>query len=193
MVNIRLNAKGELSYFEAVPPQRGDFKPSSQVGNWKALFAATGLDQTRFTPVTPQWLPLVSFDSRAAWSGSYSDIPDVPLRVEAASWQGRPVYFQVIGPWTRPDADRLQRLPSAQLSTPQRVSVWLQVGLSAVLSLFAAFLAWRNYRSGRSDKAGAARLAAFRLSCSMVEWLLSAHHIPTYLELFQLYWGIGAG
>src|SRR5216684_448114 len=37
-----------------------------------------------------------------AWQGSLPERPSVPVRIEAAAYRGKPVYFQFVGPWTRP-------------------------------------------------------------------------------------------
>ena len=36
-------------------------------------------------------------------NGVLPDRPDVAVWVEAAARRGRPVYFQVVGPWSRPN------------------------------------------------------------------------------------------
>jgi len=100
MISISLNPQGRLIELAAVPAQV-EAPAGSAPPSWAALFTAAGLDLTRFTPVEPEWLPLVSFDARAAWTGVYP-ATDVPLRIEAASWRGRPVNFQMIAPWTNP-------------------------------------------------------------------------------------------
>ena len=60
----------------------------------------------RFTPATPEWTPLSICDARSAWTGSLGESFPTPVRIEAAAWRGKPVYFQIIGPWTR--ATRMQ-------------------------------------------------------------------------------------
>jgi hypothetical protein len=67
---------------------------------------------TSLASAEPHWIPLVSFDARAAWIGSYTHAPEVPLRIEAASWRGRPVNFQVIGPWSRPERMQPSQWPA---------------------------------------------------------------------------------
>ena len=108
MVGLNLDPQGRLIQFDAVPPQVEEKPESSRPPDWPALFAAAGLDMTRFAPAEPQWVSLAGFDARAAWTGSYAQSPELPLRVEAASWRGKPVFFRVIGPWSRPE--RMQPL-----------------------------------------------------------------------------------
>src|SRR5215471_11285703 len=59
------------------------------------------LEMAHFKPAEPEWTPPVSADVRAAWTGTYSGRPDLPLRVEAGAFHGRLVYFQPVWPWTR--------------------------------------------------------------------------------------------
>ncbi|MDR3700992.1 MAG: serine/threonine-protein kinase [Candidatus Sulfopaludibacter sp.] len=176
MIGLNLDAQGRLIQFSAVPPQVEETPVSQRPADWTPLLTAAGLEMTRFAPAEPQWIPLVSFDSRAAWTGSYAHAPDVPLRIEAASWRGRPVYFQVIGPWSKPE--RMQ---------PPRWTAGDSFGTAFfifTLSL-SAFLAWRNIRLGRGDTRGAFRLAAFVLNCQMLVWLCSASHVPTNHEFIS--------
>ena len=103
MVGLNLDPQGRLIEFSAVPPQVEETPVPPRPADWTALLTAAGLDMSRFAPAEPHWIPLVSFDARAAWTGSYAHAPEVPLRIEAASWRGRPVNFQVIGPWSKPE------------------------------------------------------------------------------------------
>ena len=159
MVNLNLDPQGRLIAFSAVPPQVEETPGPQRPPDWTVLLTAAGVDMTRFTPAEPHWLPLVSFDARAAWTGSYAHAPQVPLRIEAASWRGRPVNFQVIGPWSRPE-----RIEPPQSTVADIVGA---VFFLCVL-IVAAFLAWRNTRLGRGDIRGATRLAAFIWIVSMV-------------------------
>jgi len=178
MVGLTLDPQGRLIQFDAVPPQV-EMKPeSSRPDDWPGLFAASGLDLARFTPDEPQWVPLGGFDTRAAWTGSYPQSPDLPLRVEAASWRGKPVFFRVIGPWSRPE--RLD---------PSRIPAGLVFGGTLIFALcaLAALLAWRNFHAGRADIRGASRLAAFVFGVEMLIWVCTAHHVSTIreMDLFQ--------
>jgi hypothetical protein len=172
MAGLSLDPQGQLIEFSAVPPQVEDTSGPLHPADWTALLAAAGVDRSRFAPAEPQWIPLVSFDTRAAWTGSYAHAPEVRLRIEAASWRGRPVYFQVIGPWSKPER-----------MAPPSGGTGKVVGMFFICTLIlAAFLAWRNIRLGRGDMRGAFRLAAFVWSMSMLAWLCFASHVPTAHE-----------
>jgi predicted Ser/Thr protein kinase len=176
MVGLNLDPQGRLIEFSAVPPRVEEAPVATRPADWTALLTAAGLDMTRFAPAEPHWIPLVGFDARAAWTGSYAHAPEVPLRIEAASWRGKPVSFRVIGPWSRPE--RMQ---------PGGI-----FGVTFVLCIMtlAAFLAWRNIRLGRGDTRGASRLAVFALLIGTLEWLCAANHVPTPHEFLSFIIGI---
>ena len=175
MIGLKLDPQGRLLQLDAVPPQLEERPSQPSPYNWMVLFTAAGLDMGRFTAAEPQWLSLAGFDARAAWTGYCPSDPAIPMRIEAASWGGRPVYFQEIGPWSKPE--RMQ--PSADVS----------VGAMAVivaLSVLCALLAWRNFRAERGDIRGANRAAAFVFALAWLEGILSAHHVSSSREVGNL-------
>jgi len=170
MAGLNLDPQGRLIEFSAVPPQVEEMPVPPRPADWTALLTAAGLDMTRFAPAEPHWIPLVSFDARAAWTGSYAHAPEVPLRIEAASWHGRPVDFRVIGPWSRPE----------RMQPPNRTAgESLGPAVFICLLVLAGFLAWRNVRLQKGDTHGAARLAVFVWLLNMLLWLCDASHVPT--------------
>jgi hypothetical protein len=182
MINLNLDAEGRLIEFGVVPPQVEETPVPQRPTDWTVLLTAAGLDMTRFTPAEPHWIPLVSFDARAAWTGSYAHAPELPMRIEAASWHGRPVSFQVIGPWSAPD--RMQ--PQQQWTAG---NIFGPTFMFCMLIL-AVLLAWRNVRLGRGDTRGASRLAAFGLFIGMMAWLCGESHVPTPHELGSFFEGL---
>lgn len=187
MVRVNLDPQGRLTQFDAVPPQVVDvIKEPVAPPDWTTLLAAAGLDMSRFTRAEPQWLPLAPFDARTAWTGSFAHAPDVPMRIEAAAWRGKPVYFQVIGPWSRP-----ARMQEAPRRAAQRVTTWVVLSTLVLVFVAALFLAWQSYRRGRGDIKGASRLAGFVFCCGMVSWLCRANHVPTVQEVASLLEGLG--
>src|SRR5262249_36553663 len=115
MIKVELDPQGRLISFAAVPPQRETSSAPPQPLDGTALLTAAGLDPARFQPAEPQGAPLAGFDQRAAWTGTFPDDPN-PLRVEAASWHGKLVFFSLITPWTRPE-----RMQQIQYTTPEKV------------------------------------------------------------------------
>ena len=181
MVGVSLDMLGRLVQLDAVPPQVEESPlPAPTAADWSALLTAAGLDMSRFASTEPTWVPLTPFDVRAAWTGSFAHAPDVPMRVEAAAWRGKPVYFQVIGPWTRPT--RMQPAPSPAQPLAQLVLV--------IVIAVAVLLTWRSVKQARADLRGASRLALFVFACSMLGWLLSANHVPTGVEFLSFVSGV---
>ena len=93
MTQVVLDAQGRLLTLHVVPPQKGT-AGGSATPDWSALFALAGLDQSTFHEVAPEWLPRGQSDVRRAWEGAMPGLSQ-PVRVEAAAWHGRPIYFQV--------------------------------------------------------------------------------------------------
>jgi hypothetical protein len=108
MVSVSLDPQGRLVEFDAVPPQVDRSAGVAPPPDWKRLFDAAGLDMSLFSAAVPEWSPIGICDARAAWTGSFPGEPSTSVRVETAAWHGKPIYFQIVGPWTRPA--RMQRL-----------------------------------------------------------------------------------
>jgi len=179
MSRIMTDTEGHLLRLEVVPPQKEAPAPPAPPFDWSRMFRAAGLDQKQFQSAEPEWTPLANWDSRAAWTGT--DAPTgARLRVEAAAWRGRPVFFRVIGPWT--GAER-----TAAGSNNQVFS--LTVIYLALAG--AAILAWRNFRAGRSDLQGAKTITLLYFFCLASGSALEAHHATTQAEL-GLFWTIVA-
>jgi serine/threonine-protein kinase len=174
MVRLRLDADGRLVYFDAVPRQAPGAATgggnSSTSDPWAPLFEEAGLDRTAFTPASEGWTPPYYADARAAWNGTLGPYAE-KVRIEAAAHQGRPVYFAMIGSWTRP---AMQQRPPGSDSWTAYVSLVL---LSGSL-LAAAVMARRNVHAGRGDRDGALRLGAFIFTVQTFEFILGAHHAP---------------
>jgi len=181
MVEITVDPRGRLVHLAAVPPQ---LEPSldgqAEAPNWKALFDAAGLDFSQFQPTQPNWNSLGSADSRAAWTGLYPGT-SLPLRVEAGAWRGKPVYFEMIGDWTKPG----RMPPPADALTTKLI----QIGLSIVgvgLLLAAALLARSNHRRGKDDVEGAWKLGVMLFWLQLATWVFSGHFVPG-VEPFGLF------
>src|SRR5262249_35204682 len=104
MLQVTIDAQGRLKRFAAMPPEHYDpsiASPATSPFDWSAAFSLAGLDIKQFKPAAPTRNPLGAFDSRSAWTGS-APPSKIPLRVEAASWHGKPTYFALIGDWTKP-------------------------------------------------------------------------------------------
>jgi hypothetical protein len=169
-LSIRLDMQGRLIRFSAEPSQldeRRSRSPQPDKYDWAGLFSAAGIDAGRLTPTEPIWTPPSAFDASAAWVGTFPEQPSLALRVEAAAWRGRPVYFEVIGPGEPPE-----RGTEVQRDNP--MMVWTIIITAVAMILLGGMLAWRNWRQGRSDRKGAFRLTVFVLLGLYVAALLSS-------------------
>jgi serine/threonine-protein kinase len=182
MVNLELDPSGRMIFFQAIPPQLDKSPPPDKPMDWAPLFTAAGLNASELQPATPEWTSLASSDTRAAWTGTWPG-SGRPLRVEAAAWRGKAVYFQMTGPWTRPT-----RMQPEQQTGGQKAAQILQITLFLVILTGAALLARRQYRQGRGDQQGAFQLARVVFLVQMGIWLFYAHYVPDldFIEIFVL-------
>ena len=182
MALVRWNPRGELTNLLVVPPQSEDpgaAPPRSSV-DWAPLFTAAGLDLSRWTSAKPIWTPRVYADERAAWTGALPQRPNVPVRIEAAAWRGRPVTFDVIGPWTQ-----AARIASAKPNVANIIAQGIFILLFFGLIFFGGLLARRNLRVGRGDRQGALRISVVSFVTLFAAWLIGAHHVASLVEFGQ--------
>jgi serine/threonine-protein kinase len=178
MTEVVLTPNGRLVRFAAVPPQletdTGPWEPPS----WAPLFEEAGLDPSRLRRVTPRWAAPVDSDHKAAWEGSHPDAPGLPIRIEAAAYHGRPVWFAVLQSWTEPR----RMVASTKLRETAPVGEAGVLLLVLALPLGAALLARRNLRQGRSDRSGAMRIALFVFAAYSIARLFRASHVSAFAD-----------
>ena len=172
MINLELDAKGGLIFFEAIPPQKvsASREAKPQAPDWNLLFDAAGLDPSKFQPAEPAWNSLAASDTRVAWTGIWPGTT-WPVRVEAASFQGQPVFFRLVGVWTK--AGRMVSTEKKSLGEQAQRIIFLLVlvfGLGG-----GAFLARRNYRRGSADREGALRLGIVMFGLEMALFACRSH------------------
>jgi eukaryotic-like serine/threonine-protein kinase len=187
MASLALDARGNLVRFRAVPPQIDDSNETPSAPEWGALFREAGLDPKRFVPAGSKWVPPSYADTRAEWDGTFERQPDVPIHVSAAAYRGKPVYFDVLGPWDRPT-----RMPDVRET--RRPFVAQAAFVFMVLSVLGAGVAFarHNLRLGRGDRRGALRLATFVFILSLLAWLVGAHHVGDLIgQFFLLFAALG--
>ncbi len=172
MIRLEVDPRGRLVYFDAIPPQVTSPQTSSATVNWTPLFSAADLDPTQFQTAQPTWTSLGDSDLRAAWTGKWPGT-DRNLRIEAASFQGKPVFFSLIGDWTKPD-----RMKQPETSLGKKIGQTLGVVLLSSLIVFSVLLARRNHRQGRGDRAGAYRLALVVFVLLILLCLFRTHLVP---------------
>ena len=177
MALVVLDTTGRLVRFEVVPPEKSAPPQNAKTPDWAGFFAAGGLNIAEFRAAAPEWAPLVPTDSRLAWTGTFPQRADVPIRVEAAAFHGQPVYYRMIFPWTKPGRDT-----ETDLTRQQKIASVLIVLLILTVFVGGVALAHSNIKANRADMKGAARLGAFVFVTFLVLWILSTHHLPNFLE-----------
>ena len=186
MAIAKLDMEGRLRTFEAVAPQfDANAAAASTPATWSTAFEAAGLDISTFAETEPHWTPRGFADERKAWEGP---LPGTALRarVEAASYHGRLVMFDLIGDWTRPTRQQAASLAS----TAQWAN---RIGNLILMSLpiGAALMARRNLKSGRADRRGSFNLAAAVFVIFGAVWVLSPHVGNATAELSRFFTGMG--
>ncbi len=180
MATLTFDTLGQLRSFYAVPPQRTSSQGEAATPDWSTLFVESGLDLARFQSVPSSWTPPHESTDRAAWEGTYPSQPDLKIHVEAAAYEGKPVYFEIIDAWDRSGEDQTA---VGSLRLQALVGLLFTVFITAMLG--SAFLAWRNLRLGRGDRKGAFRLAVFVFVTNFLRWLLADHHVASVGEVFN--------
>ena len=177
MAGVHLDPNGRLLRLYAIPPRRSESPPTPDDPGWFRWFdpQMLGFDLEELQPARPEWTPPCACDRQAAWTGVLPDRPGVPVRVEAAAYRGRPVYFEVMP--ARREAERVDRRPDVVLLA-------LQAGVIV--------LAVRNLRRGRGDVRGAVRLGLAILAVTAGAWLVGGHHTGSQ-ETSQFAGALGVG
>ncbi len=185
MVTVVLDGNGRFIGLWAVPPQVSTAEQKASAArepNWSEMLADTGLDPASLTPAESTWLPPSGFDRRYGWHGHYPEDPSTEIQISASSYQGKPVYFHVIGPWSGPwrmQADRRVESRVVRDTT-------LVIG-GFVFLIVAALFARRNLKLGRGDRRGAFRIAAFIFCISGIAGLLTAHQVSNLGAEWQMF------
>ena len=173
MAFATLDSRGRLRRFEAVPPQREAASDPQPRPDWAVLFAEAGLDAGSFAEARPEWVPPQPFDARAEWTGALPWSPATQVRVAAAAFRGKPVYFEVLGPWSLPTR-MVEKTPAG---TAQRRTNAVLAALFVLLFLAVLVFARRNLRAGRGDRRGAYALGAIGFLLEFYCWFWRSHHV----------------
>ena len=180
MTSVLLDVRGRLLRLEVIPPQVE--RPASGTPpaiEWPKVLAETGIDPSSAVATTPSWLPPTWADTRSAWIASYPDLPGLPIRIEAASYRGKPVYVRVIRPWTPPD-----RTEPASSTPAQKAGNVLGLALLVTLLAASVLIARRNLALNRGDRRGAARTAIASSALFLGAGVLEASHAIAGSEIW---------
>jgi hypothetical protein len=190
MMTVMLDLRGRLILFKRVPPQHqagpsSPVAPRSAPTDWSPLFTAAGMPEASYVSATPEWTPLLFADTRAAWTRPLKDAPELTERIEAAAYQGKPVYFATLYPWDTPTRDQAYKE-----TAHQRFAVLTLLTLFAGILLASIVVVRRNRRLKRGDDVGASRLATFVMITVLLMWALRAHHVASPSEFTALFIGL---
>ena len=205
---VPMQLGGKVTLFDPTPgpgditrqtrPQRNAGLPARHAAPRRALggrAAADGLAEALRTGRArhrrirrgrpPQLQPPSFADERTAWSGVLKDRGDTPVRIEAASLRGKPVYFRKVGAHRRNALVRRggadPRAAANRSSSSSWSSCW---SVSCSFLGGAIFLVVRSLRLGRGDRKGALRIAMAVFVLRMLHWTLTAHHVSSLGELY---------
>jgi len=170
---VLLDVEGRLLGLEVIPesPEADEGLGSETLEpDWSLLLAAAGFDVGQLTRTPPPALPPTYCDTTAAWTGTMSGAPEIPVVIQAGAYRGRPVHFTIISE-TGSTTDGVVASAGA---IPEPL-IWITLVLFSVPLGAALFLARRNLKLGRGDRRGATRLAIFVLILNLLEWSFTLH------------------
>jgi serine/threonine-protein kinase len=172
---VGLDSAGRLNYFAAIGPQDSPSAVAPQP-DWQALFANAELDWSRSRTIPATWLSDVPSDQSFAWE---SVTGGRTVRVAAATYHGKVVFFRVFAPWYTPDRLTPQQGPANRIGF-----AFFVVCALAVLVLCLLF-ARRNLKLGRGDRRGALRSATVFFAAVLIGLALSSHYSRSTLWIFN--------
>lgn len=187
MTKVILDVRGRLLEFQAVPPQVKDKTAQTSEVDWATLFTETGLDIRNYHQTESNWTPPFFADANLSWEGKHVDHAEIPVRIEAAAYQGKPIYFQLVAPWDKP-----LRQEETALGARRRAAAAIIILVLLSVIVAAVFLARRNLRQGRSDTKGAFKISIFVFLMGLAGNLLIADHIPDFTKEIPLLFKMAA-
>jgi serine/threonine-protein kinase len=131
-------------------------------------------------------------DRTAAWEGTDPERSGAPIRVEAGSYRGRPVYFHVTHPAWEPPPQAERAAHRITFTTDGPAETVLAVVVSGALAALLV-LAVRNLRRGRGDVRGAARLAGTIVVLGLLTWLLGDGNVTVTVGYTRFIHFLGFG
>ena len=182
MTYLTLDTMGRLIRFEAAPAQIEPAGQASSPVDWDKVFEAAALTRSAFTETQPGRTPPTFADERHAWQGMLPGTK-IAVQIEASGYRGRPVFFDIVEPWT---------VASRELSGQDDGGGGNAIVIF-VLLIGAALAARVNLKSGRADRRGAYRLAAFTFFVIASQWIVGTHVLILKEEQQRLFIRIGLG
>lgn len=187
MTMVELDSRGRLLAYQAAPPwgaseggdaETGESSLATEGVDWSAAFALAELSPAAFRAVEPDRVPSHFADARFAWEPIEAEGANAGLRIEAASYEGRPTAFRVLG---------ATELTGGGADPMSAATVYQYVVQAIIIAgvFITMWLARANGRAGRGDRSGAARLASGFFVLSMVTWALTTHWVGEMMTLWS--------
>ena len=180
MQGVRLDDSGRLRWLQVIP-ENGE-RPSSttEPSPWSAWFSeeTIGFKLEDLQTTSSEIVPPVVFDEMQAWVGTMPGTSQ-PLNIVAASFKGRPVYFEIL-------QSTKQRAMEPGMQANEEIGFVVFVAIRWVFALLAVGLVIRNLVLRRWDRRGAWRLAVFFFMISFTVRLSEAHHSGGLWEIAVL-------
>jgi len=175
MATVIMDPAGRLVEMAIVPPQR-EPAPPPKSADFSTMFAQARIDRASLVPVASEWAAPVDSDTKHAWL-----VRGTTRRIEAASYHGKPVWFSVIDPATRPG-----RMVERSSPRANQIAFGTGLGMLLLLPVVTAFLALRNLRRGQGDRRGAMRIAVAMFILMFTSAVIRAHHVPSARDEWAL-------
>jgi serine/threonine-protein kinase len=182
--------RGRLMQLWVEPPGTDQPAGDGAPPDWPALLALAGLDVASYAPVEPTRNTPVFADSRAAFRGTLAKFGDVPVRIDAAAYRGKPIWFELVTPWD-PFWEVPVRGSTPSAGLPPVMLLILSTIVAVAVTAFA--LALHNWRRGRADRRGAIRVAGVIFCMRLAWWILGGHHVPDVLHECWLFLTAASG
>jgi predicted Ser/Thr protein kinase len=177
---VWLDSRGNLIGLQAIPREENKASDAFAQTDWSPLFKASGLNQVEFEAAEPDWTYLAYADVRKAWTGAMPDFPDLRLRIDAAAWQGKPLFWRLTIPAWKSLTIHSSTSLGSQWAMDSRIK--FRLALICLAFVIGLIFARRNLRMGRGDRRGAIRLAVFLFMIFGIAWLFDEHHVATLNE-----------
>jgi serine/threonine-protein kinase len=177
MVSVDIDLDGRLLRFVASrPTSEIASETPTRIPDWPSLFAAARLGGARGVAGGPPARAPGATDSPAAWTGVYPGGADLPIRVEAAGFRGRAIYFEILFPWT-------SRIGTSGQASGFGPFAWPQVLAMLIVMAIVAVVARHNWKMGRVDPRGAWRIGLYGFSTFLLFLILQTGHVTDLLVL----------
>jgi hypothetical protein len=187
MISMLLDTTGRILEFEAVPVSPSVEKPKPV--DWGPMFAEAGLEMEKFQRVEALDSASGAVTERAAWEGASPDWPGVKMRVEAASWLGRPVHFRIHWPWSRASTAYIpaEGRTGYQQGSQNRGFFAFSFAIYITSIIASIVFARRNVRLGQGDRRAAFRISVYVFVSQLLASVLQAHHVQSLAEIDLFY------